>query len=147
MNSYNMLMSVLSAFGQSSVHRLKFTFSALKSRFLDSATKFQEIFSSEGSQKNYRDAIKLVEAPAIPFMFVLCIMYSFKILIFLFKSGVYLSDLFFVDQGNPETVNGLINFRKRKLEYDIIIQILRFQGTSYPFSGSPPWPYLFNALY
>jgi son of sevenless len=49
-----------------------------------------------------------------------------------FYSGVYLTDLTFVDEGNPEIIPpNLINFRKKQLEYDVIVQVLKFQETPY----------------
>lgn len=47
--------------------------------------------------------------------------------------GVYLSDLTFIDEGNPKIVNGLVNFRKKQLEYGVIVQVLRFQNHAYHF--------------
>ena len=47
--------------------------------------------------------------------------------------GVYLTDLTFVEDGNPDKVQGLVNFRKRQLEYDVIIQVLKFQQVAYNF--------------
>ena len=69
MNSLNMLMAVLSAFGQSCVHRLVHTFQAAKPKLLESAQKYETLFSSKSSYKNYREAIKHIKPPAIPFLY------------------------------------------------------------------------------
>ena len=37
----------------------------------------------------------------------------------------------FVDEGNKEKIDGLWNFRKRVLEYDVIIQVLKYQSHNY----------------
>jgi hypothetical protein len=47
--------------------------------------------------------------------------------------GVYLTDLTFVEDGNPDTVNGLINFKKRQMIYNIIEKIQLYQQTSYKY--------------
>jgi hypothetical protein len=47
--------------------------------------------------------------------------------------GVYLTDLTFVEDGNPDRVQGMTNFRKRKLEYDVIVQVRRYQDMAYNF--------------
>lgn len=57
----------------------------------------------------------------------------FIFILILVHRGVYLSDLTFVDEGNPKIVKGLINFRKKQLEYNVIIQVLRFQSHAYQF--------------
>lgn len=51
-----------------------------------------------------------------------------------------------MDQGNGETINGKINFRKKQLEYDVIIQVLRFQGTPYQFNLVPQIPTMIKKL-
>jgi hypothetical protein len=47
------------------------------------------------------------------------------------KSGLALSDLTAIDEGNPDFENGLINFTKVKLVYKIISEIAVFQQTEY----------------
>jgi len=49
--------------------------------------------------------------------------------------GVYLTDLTFIDDGNPDFLpqNGLINFGKRELVYGIISEIQQYQQISYPY--------------
>ena len=44
--------------------------------------------------------------------------------------GVYLTDLTFIDE-NPDTVNGMINFTKRRLVYSVISKIQQYQQTPY----------------
>jgi son of sevenless len=68
MNSFNMQMAIMSAFGQSSVHRLKWSFSGIKPKYGELAQKFQTLFSSEGSSKNLRQALEAIQPPAIPFL-------------------------------------------------------------------------------
>ena len=41
--------------------------------------------------------------------------------------GLYLSDLTFIDEGNPNEINGLINFSKRMLLYEVIQQVQQYQ--------------------
>lgn len=46
---------------------------------------------------------------------------------------MYLTDLTFIDDGNPDQLNGLINFRKRDLTYSIISEIQQYQNLGYNF--------------
>jgi son of sevenless len=43
---------------------------------------------------------------------------------------VYLTDLTFIDE-NADGVNGLINFAKRKMIYNVISKIIQYQQTHY----------------
>ena len=45
--------------------------------------------------------------------------------------GVYLLDLTFIGDGNPDNIDGLINFSKRTLESEIIIEIQQYQDVVY----------------
>ena len=51
-------------------------------------------------------------------------------LLMIIISGVYLTDLTFIDE-NPDTVNGMINFTKRRLVYSVISKIQQYQQTHY----------------
>ena len=46
---------------------------------------------------------------------------------------MYLTDLTFVADGNQDKIgpHKLLNYRKRELEYDVIVQVLKFQSRSY----------------
>lgn len=69
--------------------------------------------SPEGSYKNYRSALHNSNPPCIPYI------------------GTYLSDLTFIDDGNKNTINGLINFSKRQLTYKVISEMQRYQQIGY----------------
>ena len=48
--------------------------------------------------------------------------------------GVYLKDLIYISEGNPDYLNGgMINLGKRRLLYAVLHQIRRFQVKSYNF--------------
>jgi hypothetical protein len=52
-------------------------------------------------------------------------------------SGVYLKDLTFIEDGNPDTLAGLINFSKRMLLYKAIADMQQYQLKPYPFLADP----------
>ena len=72
------------------------------------------------SWKAYRSNFKKASPPAMPYV------------------GVYLSDLTFIGDGNPDRVDGLINFQKRELEYRIIADVKAYQQTKYNFTKLEP---------
>jgi hypothetical protein len=59
----------------------------------------------------------------------------------IFFKGRYLSDLTFVDDGNPNTIIEdnveLINFFKQRLIGDIILEIQTYQQVGYKFQRDP----------
>lgn len=44
-----------------------------------------------------------------------------------------MTDITFIEDGNPDFIQGLINFRKRELLYSVFCEIHQYQQTSYPF--------------
>lgn len=44
---------------------------------------------------------------------------------------MYLTDLTFIEEGNPDYINGLINFGKRKLVYTVISSVKQYQQAAY----------------
>lgn len=50
-----------------------------------------------------------------------------------FKLGVFLRDLTFIEDGNPDKINELVNFEKIKLMGSIIQEVKSFQSTKYTF--------------
>jgi hypothetical protein len=50
---------------------------------------------------------------------------------------VHLSDLTFIEDGNPDTINGLINFTKRRLVFRVISDVSRYQQNAYNLHPVP----------
>ena len=46
---------------------------------------------------------------------------------------MYLADLTFIEDGNPDMIDGLIHFSKRALVYKLLAQIQTFQVSGYNF--------------
>lgn len=79
--------------------------------------------SSQSSFKMYRERLHNASQPCIPYI------------------GVYLSDLVFIDEGNPDTVESsipspLINFDKHRQVASVISEIQKYQQITY-FSTNP----------
>ncbi|KAJ3452408.1 ras guanine nucleotide exchange factor i-related [Anaeramoeba flamelloides] len=113
LNNFNSCYSILAGIESSAVHRLKFTFEELSAKYLEYLGNLKTIMSSKGSYKNYRTLIETITPPCIPYL------------------GIFLTDLTFIEDGNPDYINGLINFTKRKLNYRVIEKIKKFQKAPY----------------
>lgn len=74
---------------------------------------FEKQAALDGSYKIYRETLKIANPPAIPYL------------------GVSLSDLVFINDGNPDFLSELINLEKCNLIYKVISEVERFQATDY----------------
>ncbi|KAJ6242312.1 ras guanine nucleotide exchange factor i-related [Anaeramoeba flamelloides] len=113
LNNFNSLMSILSGISSSAVHRLSFTFGELKPKTTEIYENLKTLMSGKDNYKIYRGLLKNAQLPCIPFL------------------GFYQTDLTFIEDGNPDYINGLINFSKRALVYDVIYEIEKYQVNGY----------------
>lgn len=88
--------------------------------------------SVEGSSKAYRERLHTSNPPCIPYLYESIFFANISNQLY-YKSGTYLSDLTFIDEGNPDTLppHKLINFSKRLLTYRAISEIQRYQNEAY----------------
>ncbi|KAJ3442833.1 ras guanine nucleotide exchange factor i-related [Anaeramoeba flamelloides] len=114
-NNFNSLISIVSGFNSSAIHRLKFTFQECGTRIIELKNKFEIEMSADQSYKNYRQTLHGANPPCVPYL------------------GVYLTDLTFIEDGNPDKIDGLINFSKRRLVYAVIEEIQRYQSKPYSY--------------
>jgi hypothetical protein len=76
-----------------------------------------ELVSPKGQYANYRKELSSLVPPAIPFL------------------GVYLTDLTFIELGNPDYLpeSSYINFEKRRKAYHVICDIQKYQRVPFEF--------------
>lgn len=122
LNNFNGVMEVLAGLQSAAVHRLKKTWAGVKRKSNDKFDEFKTLMSNRGSYKNFRHMLHNVDPPCIPYL------------------GVYLTDLTFIEDGNPNTLNesGLINFSKRRKIASVIRDIQQFQQTHYSLEVVAP---------
>ena len=66
--------------------------------------------------RRYRSQLKAQPMPKLPYL------------------GLVLADLVLVEEGNPDTIDGLIHFKKRELIYNIILELRNTQLEPYRFN-------------
>jgi len=71
---------------------------------------------SSNNWKRLRSAMESATPPGVPHL------------------GVFLSDLLFLDEGNADSVNGLVNFSKKRLQAKIILRLHAFIRRPHVFS-------------
>eukprot|EP01125_Pyxidicula_operculata_P022602 TRINITY_DN938_c0_g3_i2.p1 TRINITY_DN938_c0_g3~~TRINITY_DN938_c0_g3_i2.p1 ORF type:complete len:999 (-),score=200.13 TRINITY_DN938_c0_g3_i2:36-3032(-) len=116
MGNFNGLFEIMSALNSSAVHRLRKSFSYLSSKHQLLLNKFLDYVDSVPKT---RLLISSQTPPCIPYL------------------GMMLTDIFFIETGNKDNVDGLINFRKRHLLARTIDQIYQFQQQPYNFQPYP----------
>src|SRR5690349_6504570 len=73
----------------------------------------EQLMNPEGNYNNYRLEMAKLQPPSMPYL------------------GTHLKDLTFIEDGNPDTIENLINFRKRDHLVDTIMLLQQCQQTPY----------------
>ena len=113
LNNFNTLLAILAGINNAAVYRLKFTKDEVPKKLMVTIEMLHKLMNSNQSYKNYRETLHSVSPPILPYV------------------GIYLTDLVFIDDGNPNFYEGLINFKKREMIYKVIEEIQQYQQTSY----------------
>ena len=77
------------------------------------------VYSPTGNYQSYRELLKSSLGVGTPYI------------------GLYLRDLTFTEDGNPDTVEDLINFKKKILLSRILTEVKRFQAKMFSFTPNP----------
>ncbi|CEJ00846.1 Putative Ras GEF [Rhizopus microsporus] len=116
-NNFNTCMAILSAFDNGAIGRLKRTWESVGARTHHIVAHIRKLMGANRNFVQYRALIHSVNPPCIPFL------------------GIYLQDLTFIEDGNPNFLKGsnLINFAKRAKTAEVIREIQQYQSIGYPF--------------
>ena len=127
LRNYQCLSAVLSGLTSSSVGRMKRTLTEIPSATATKLKDLEWIFSLEKNFKNYREIMDNCSLPCVPYL------------------GMYQKDLFFLNDGNPNKINDLINFSKRTRISEVIFDIHCCQNGAY--TNLVPFPSFVAMLY
>ncbi|KAL0478329.1 RasGEF [Acrasis kona] len=119
LNNYNGLNTVISSLNSSSVFRLKKTWKEVPQKKLTTFQELADMVAMTGSFKTLREALLHTEPPCVPYI------------------GVYLTDLVFIEDGNKDMKDGLINFHKRRQIAQIIMNLRTMQQAPYHLREVP----------
>lgn len=115
LNNFNSLMAVLAGLNTSAVYRLKFTRDQISDQAKQVLEKLTDLMDPTQSYGNYRQKLHDVDPPCVPFL------------------GTYLTDITFIEDGNPDYIQGLINYRKREMVFRVIREIQQYQQQAYTY--------------
>ncbi|KAL0488120.1 RasGEF [Acrasis kona] len=118
LNNLNALKGIIGGLNSNAVFRLKKTWEGIDNKKLNVKDEMAALVSADKSFKLMRERVSscLKEGSS-------CVVYV----------GAYLSDLTFIDQGNKDTINDKINFKKQKMLCSVIRNFQRLQKNPYSF--------------
>ncbi|KAK9472304.1 ras guanine nucleotide exchange factor domain-containing protein [Dipodascopsis tothii] len=122
LNNFSSMTSIISALFSSTIHRLRRTWENVPQRFHTILDNLNALMNSSRNFRDYRDMLKFVNPPCVPFF------------------GVYLTDLTFIEDGNTDMVvdqPNMINFSKRTKSAAVIRAIQQYQSVPYALKLVP----------
>lgn len=105
-------MAIIAGLNKAPVSRLKNTIKEVPLKLIKKLKDFEDLMTAEGSYKNYRQLLASSTPPSIPYI------------------GVYLIDLTYMEDGNPDMIDGRINFVKRDMVSKVIQKFQEHQQMS-----------------
>lgn len=119
MGNLNGVFEVLAGLHHGAVFRLKQSWEGISSQHRKTYEEVKKITDRSMSYSSLRQFIKKLNPPCIPYL------------------GMYLTDLTFIEEGNKDFLNNLINWNKRHLISETIRQIRQYQLQAYIFTVVP----------
>jgi hypothetical protein len=111
----NTALAIFSGLEAGPVFRLEKTFSALSLKSKRTLAELKEVLCTEKSYKSMREFLSHTNPPCIPYL------------------GMFLTDLTFIEEGNVDYIDNLINFKKRRQIAETILKIMQYQQQGYLF--------------
>ena len=128
LQNYNAVNEIISAFNSSAVHRLHAAWDGISAAANE---RYQELNDLMAAKKNYqalRNKIRTIEPPCVPY------------------PGIYLTDLTFLEEGNPTMKDDMVNWQKCSRQAAIIVKIQTYQCAPYCLKPVPWIQDLITAL-
>ncbi|XP_067278918.1 rap guanine nucleotide exchange factor 1b isoform X3 [Pseudorasbora parva] len=121
LNNFNSYLAILSALDSAPIRRLEW-----QKQTSEGLEEYCTLIDSSSSFRAYRAALAEVEPPCIPYL------------------GLILQDLTFVHLGNPDFIEGKVNFSKRWQQFNILDSMRRFQQVHYELKRNEDIVSFFN---
>eukprot|EP01119_Soliformovum_irregulare_P003834 TRINITY_DN14892_c0_g1_i1.p1 TRINITY_DN14892_c0_g1~~TRINITY_DN14892_c0_g1_i1.p1 ORF type:complete len:885 (+),score=190.49 TRINITY_DN14892_c0_g1_i1:33-2687(+) len=126
LNNFETMMAIISSLSDSAIFRLNFTKAEVSKDLLKKHEELQELMSGERGYIRYREALKEVTCPCVPYI------------------GVHRRDLIYhAETDQSKTKDDVVDFKRKTYIYNIVKEIQRWQSTPYTF---PTIPAVYAAL-
>ncbi len=119
LNNFNLLFEVVLALQHGSVLRLAHTWNNVSSKAKASLQRLRVIVDPAQNYMVYRLEFRKRKAPKLPYF------------------GLYTRDVTFVEDGNPELLDGLLNFSRWEFLARAVLEISEVQSIAYVLSEIP----------
>jgi len=114
LKNFSSMIAIVSGLNSPPIRRLKRTWEQINQRFMAMLGTCEMTIDSNKNFSNYRSLLQRITAPCVPFV------------------GLYLTTLTFIQDGAPNNIGTLVNFRKRQKAAEVIEEIQKWQ--SKPFN-------------
>ncbi|KAJ3449895.1 guanine nucleotide exchange factor [Anaeramoeba flamelloides] len=115
MNNFDSLLMIVRTINNSNCKRLKVTRSEVSKNHWKSFDNLQKDVKNIEGVKIYKEFLKTCKLPALPYF------------------GAFKADLIYISDDSSSTIEGLINFRKRKSLFNVMRKIKKYQKVVYNF--------------
>eukprot|EP01137_Pigoraptor_chileana_P016904 Opistho-2@74154 len=124
-NNFNGLLQIMSGFENTAILRLKRSWEKVDKDLLATFESLKDLAKYANNFKNLRETLHKIDPPCVPYL------------------GIYLTDLTFIADGNPDTVitptgDELIHFQKYRLISRVIEEIQQYQHKPYALKKETP---------
>ncbi|KAJ6123710.1 Guanine-nucleotide dissociation stimulator CDC25 [Penicillium samsonianum] len=120
LHNYSAVVSILAGLESAPIYRLVRTWAMVTERSCNTLRPLQAMIRSAQNYQAYRDTLRVVVAPCVPFL------------------GLFLKDLTFIEDGNPAmTPEGLVNFHKYTMLASTINEVQRLKECPYNLRPVP----------
>jgi son of sevenless-like protein len=133
LNNFHSLVAISAGLNTASVHRLKNTKAKIDKRCVQKLADIGKEMEPTQSYKSYRERLA-VALPCLPYVYARFCSLNFSDLC----SGVHLTDLVFIEDGNPDMREEKINYKKRMLVYGVLQMLNNFQSSTYELERVEP---------
>lgn len=113
LQNYNTLMAFVAVFNSAAIGRLKHTVSEMTPRAQAALAELKTLMRPDDAYLTYRTELEEAIPPCVPYL------------------GLYLTELTHAEDGQPNLVDGLVNFSKCRLIHSIIAHINAHQQKGY----------------
>ena len=122
LRNFSACMAVVAGLNSAAISRLKYSWNEVNLKSKKRKGELELALSPENAYRNYRSLLYATtdKEARIPYMYFIYLC-----------SGVHLLDLIYVADGNPDRLDGMINFTKRVLETGVISAMLKCQEIPY----------------
>jgi son of sevenless-like protein len=115
LKNFSSMIAIVSGLNSPPIRRLKRTWEQIAQKFMTLLAACEMTIDSNKNFSNYRSLLQRITPPCVPFI------------------GLYLTTLTFIQDGAPNNIGSLVNFRKRQKAAEVIEEIQKWQSKPFNF--------------